>query len=165
MVVGCPGSGKSTLSRQIGKMKNIPVLHLDYIYHIDNLTHISKQELKDMIQIFTLNNEEFIIDGNYGSTMEWRMQFCDTVILLDMDTDTCINNIKKRMNSDYQDDMADGFDRSQEDPEFLDFVKNFKSDKLPRIKRRLEESNLAYILLESEEDIESFIQEIKRQSN
>ena len=30
-----------------------------------------------------IENSEWIIDGNYGSTMELRMQKCDTVIFLD----------------------------------------------------------------------------------
>ncbi|MCM1104613.1 MAG: hypothetical protein NC409_10975 [Clostridium sp.] len=39
----------------------------------------------------TLKTETWIIDGNYSSTMELRMQFCDTVFFLDHPLALCIS--------------------------------------------------------------------------
>ena len=61
MIIGSPGSGKSTLSRKLKEILGIPVLHLDYIYHIDNNNQISREELKSTIKEFVTNNESFII--------------------------------------------------------------------------------------------------------
>ena len=33
IVIGCPGSGKSTFSRMLNKVINIPVYHLDNMFY------------------------------------------------------------------------------------------------------------------------------------
>lgn len=161
MIVGCPGSGKSTLSKKIGNKLDIPVLHLDYIYHIDNFQHISRDVLKEMVESFVTNNERFIIDGNYGGTMEWRLQFCDTVILLDIDTEICVNNVLARMSEEDREDMAPGFDNSIMDENFLDFVRNFRNDKIPDIKDMLKYSNVETYVIENYSQMQLFLDNIK----
>ena len=42
-----------------------------------------------------LQQEEWIIDGNYASTMELRLQACDTVIFLDYPTQVCLDGVRK----------------------------------------------------------------------
>jgi len=159
MIIGCPGSGKSRLSKLLGKQLNLPVLHLDYIYHIDNFKHISNDELKTMVESFATKNEQFIIDGNYGSTMEWRLQYCDTIILLDMDTSICVENVIKRMDEASRDDMAPGFDNSIMDEDFLAYVKNFRTNKIPGIKEQLIKNQKNTIVLTDYEEIDSFLKE------
>ena len=162
MIIGCPGSGKSRLSKLLGKQLNLPVLHLDYIYHIDNFKHISRNELKTMVESFATTNDEFIIDGNYGSTMEWRLQYCDTIILLDMDTSICVENVMKRMDEASRDDMAPGFDISIMDEDFLEYVKNFRKDKIPGIKELLLKYHKNTVVLQDYKEIDSFLKENKK---
>lgn len=45
IVIGCPGSGKSTFSQKLNKVLNIPLFHLDMLYHNTDGTHISKEKL------------------------------------------------------------------------------------------------------------------------
>ena len=47
IVIGCPGSGKSTFSQKLNKVINIPLFHLDMLYHNEDGTHISKEELEE----------------------------------------------------------------------------------------------------------------------
>lgn len=157
MIIGCPGSGKSRLSKLLGKKLNVPVLHLDYIYHIDNFKQISRDELKEMVSVFTSSNDKFIIDGNYNGTMAWRTQFCDTVILLDIETEICVQNVISRMEEVSRDDMAPDFDNSIMDDNFIEFVRNFKNDKLPEIKALLDSKKITQIILKNYEDIQNFI--------
>jgi adenylate kinase family enzyme len=156
--VGSPGSGKSTLSKMLSQKLGYPILHLDKIYHIDNKNSISKEELKDRIAKFVETNEFFLIDGNYGSTMEYRMQFVDTVIILDINTNICLENIeKRRLSNELRSDMAEGFDNSTFDDEFIEFVKSFRNNNLPKIKLLLSKYNyLQQIYLKSYKAIENF---------
>jgi len=159
MVIGCPGSGKSTFSKLLGDKLDTKVLHLDYIYHIDNFKHISKDEFKEMITSFVTFNDKFIIDGNYGSTMEWRMQFCDTVVLLDIETEICLKNVLLRMEEGLREDMAPGFDNSVLDENFIEFVKNFKTDKFPKIVDLLSKNeDVEKVVLHNYLEMEEFIQ-------
>lgn len=160
MIIGCPGSGKSTFSKQLAKKLEIPLLHLDYIYHIDNFKQISRDELKEMVTAFTNAHDSFIIDGNYGGTLEWRTQFCDTVILLDIETEICIKNVIARMNEEKRTDMAPGFDHTIMDGDFLDFVRNFKTKKLPEIKAILDKVDINKIVLKDYEDTQKFLNKI-----
>ena len=160
MVIGCPGSGKSTLSKKLAKKLDIPLLHLDYIYHIDNFKHITRDELKEMVTAFATSHERFIIDGNYNNTLEWRTQFCDTVVLLDIDTDICVENVLKRMSEEQRDDMAPGFDNTIMDDDFLDFVKGFKVNKLPHIKAVLDRTDIHQIVLSDYDQMDEFLNSI-----
>ncbi|MBE5739186.1 MAG: topology modulation protein [Clostridiales bacterium] len=138
IIIGCPGSGKSTMTFKINEILNYPVLHLDKTYHIDNNTHISRAELVEKVNSFVTSHQNWIIDGNYISTIEQRIQLADTVILLDIDKDTCIQNAIGRSKKEKTADMADGFDNSQIQNEFIEFIKNFKSNSLPKIMELLE---------------------------
>lgn len=52
---------------------------------------VFRERLADAIR-----KEKWIIDGNYGSTMEIRLQACDTVIFLDYTLEVCLEGIKER---------------------------------------------------------------------
>ena len=99
IVIGCPGSGKSTFSRSLQNVIKIPLFHLDlfYDFKVESADRtiveesIFHQRINEIIQ-----KDEWIIDGNYGSTMEMRMQECDTVFFLDYPLEVCLNGIKER---------------------------------------------------------------------
>jgi len=159
IVIGCPGGGKSTMTFKMCEKLNYPVLHLDKIYHIDNNTHITREELVDKVNEFAKNNENWIIDGNYISTIEHRIKLADTIILLDIDTEICIKNAISRSQKERTKDMADGFDNTQIRDEFLDFIYQFKEKTLPKILTIFEkyktEKNI--IILKSYKEIDDYL--------
>lgn len=163
IVIGCPGSGKSTLTFKLEKLLCFNTLHLDKIYHIDNDKHISREELVRQVNEFANANQQWIIDGNYISTVEQRIKLADTVILLDIDTETCINNAISRSKKEKTADMADGFDNSKLNNDFLNFITKFKEDSLPKILELFEkyktEKNI--IVLKSYEEIDNFLIDLK----
>ena len=46
LVIGSPGSGKSYFSKQLSKILNIPVYHLDLIYWHENWVSMPKEEFE-----------------------------------------------------------------------------------------------------------------------
>ena len=95
IVIGCPGSGKSTFSRTLHDVTGIPLYHLDMMYWNEDRTNVPRELfLKKLKQI--INSAQWILDGNYGATMEQRMQACDTIFFLDYPVDVCINGIMQR---------------------------------------------------------------------
>lgn len=46
IVIGSPGAGKSVFSQKLKDITNLPLYHLDMLYHKKDGTHISKEELE-----------------------------------------------------------------------------------------------------------------------
>ena len=69
MVIGCPGSGKSTFSRALHNVTGIPLFHLDMLYWNADRTIVDKAVFRERLAD-TIQKNEWIIDGNYGSTIE-----------------------------------------------------------------------------------------------
>lgn len=96
IIIGCPGSGKTTFAKSLNKITELPLYHLDAIWHKPDKTHISRTDFdKAISEIF--NTSEWIIDGNYNRTIEIRLQQCDTVFLFDLPTDVCIHGATDRL--------------------------------------------------------------------
>ena len=130
IVIGCPGSGKTTFAEKLRDKTNLTLYYLDAIWHKPDKTHIPREEFDSRIQeIF--RTPEWIIDGNYGSTMELRMQACDTVIFLDYPLDVCLNGIKERKGKPRSD--LPWIEPDEDDVEFLEFIKNYNSQSRPKV--------------------------------
>ena len=129
-MIGCPGSGKSTFSKSLHKITGIPLFHLDMLFWNEDKTTVEKPVFLDRL-LKTLENSEWIIDGNYASTMELRMQKCDTVIFLDYSSDVCLSGIKERKGKERSD--MPWVEDEEEDPEFIAFIKSYNSQNRPQV--------------------------------
>ena len=83
IVVGCPGAGKSTFARAPRDQTHLPLYYLDMLWHKPDKTTISREEFDRRLKAI-MAKDKWIIDGNYGRTLEPRFQACDTVFLLDL---------------------------------------------------------------------------------
>ncbi len=129
IVIGCPGAGKSTFSRRLHDITGLPLFHLDLLYWNSDKTTVSKEAFRKRLQnILVL--DKWIIDGNYGSTIEMRIAECDTVIFLDFDVDVCLSGVKERQGKARQ-DMP--WTETEDDEEFLKFIRSFETESKPKI--------------------------------
>ena len=144
MVIGCPGSGKSTLAKELHGKTGIPLYHLDMMnWNADKTTVGKPVFLKRLSSV--LEKDEWIIDGNYGSTMELRMQKCDTVIFLDYPLDICLGGISERCGKPRSD--MPWIESDQCDEEFIRFIKNYSSQSRPRVMELLDKYSYKNILV------------------
>lgn len=162
IVIGCPGSGKSTFSRALHKITDIPLYHLDMIYWNADKTTVDKSVfLEKLSEIFW--DDEWIIDGNYGSTMELRLKECDTAIFLDYAVEVCLDGIRERRGT-ARSDMP-WVDGESDDTEFIDFIKNYNSDCRPKVMEllsRYSEKNI--FIFEDRAQAEDFLNKVKSET-
>ena len=96
IVIGCPGSGKSTLSARLSAVTGLPLYHLDAIWHRADRTHIEREEFDRRLDAI-LATDAWIIDGHYSRTLERRMVASDTVVFLDMPREVCLAGALARL--------------------------------------------------------------------
>ncbi|MBR3769928.1 MAG: adenylate kinase [Lachnospiraceae bacterium] len=160
MVIGCPGSGKSTFARALHDITGLPLYHLDILYWNADRTIVSQDvfraRLADIIE-----KDNWIIDGNYGSTMELRMQSCDTVFFLDYPLDVCMKGITERRGKE-RPDMPWVEPEDDVDEEFIEFVKNYNSENRPAVLAFLEKyADREIFIFKSRNEADDFLKELR----
>ena len=154
IVIGCPGSGKSTVSRELHNKTGIPLYHLDMMYWNADKTTVEKSVFLERLSD-VLEKDEWIIDGNYSSTMELRMVACDTVIFLDYPLDVCLDGIKERRGKP-RSDMP--WIETEEDEVFIKFIKSYNEQQKSKVLELLKKySDKNIIILESREQADAFL--------
>ncbi|MBQ8967844.1 adenylate kinase [Ruminococcus sp.] len=134
IVIGCPGSGKSTFARRLAVLTGIPLYPLDLIYHRPDRTTVPREVFDGRLEAI-MCTESWIIDGNYQRTLENRIEHCDKVFLFDLPTEVCLAGAKARIGVPrpdmpwYEDEL---------DPGFEGFIKEFRDSRLPQIYKLLE---------------------------
>ena len=129
IVIGCPGSGKSTFSRELHDRTKIPLYHLDMLFWNADKTTVEKSVFLERLNEL-LDKDEWILDGNFNSTMELRMSMCDTVIFLDFPPEICLEGVRARRGK-VRPDMP--WIETEEDAEFMDFIRSFNEQRRPQI--------------------------------
>lgn len=95
VIVGCGGSGKSMLARQLATNLDLPLTHLDAIYYDQDWNPLTQPEFAAR-QEKLVTEPAWIIEGNYASTLPIRLTAADTVIFLDLPALTCLWGILQR---------------------------------------------------------------------
>ena len=129
IVIGCCGSGKSTFARHLHACTRIPLFHLDQLNWNADKTTVEKTVFLKRVREVT-QKDTWIIDGNYGSSMEMRMQACDTVFFLDYPVDICIRGIYDRVGK-VRTDMP--WIEDEVDEDLIEFVKNYEKEDRPEV--------------------------------
>ena len=81
LIVGSGGAGKSTVAVLLGARLQLPVIHLDAHYWHPGWVATPRDEWHAQVAEL-VERDAWVMDGNYGGTMEQRLAACDTVVLL-----------------------------------------------------------------------------------
>lgn len=140
MIIGCCGAGKSTFARALAERLPLPLIHLDQYFWLPGWREVDRE------QWLTINRElvareNWIMDGNYGSTMDLRLERAETVIFLDTSRWICLWRVLKRIFLNYgrvRSDLVEGCPERFDWP-FLKYVYNFHREKRPALLAKLEQ--------------------------
>jgi adenylate kinase family enzyme len=140
-VIGCSGAGKSTLSRALHQMTGLPLVHLDTHFWCAGWKPLDKQEFQIHMQRVH-EQDAWIIDGNYSSTMGERLSRSDTVYHLDYPTLLCLRRVLGRIIRGWGRDRSDCGEGCPErfDWEFIRYVVKFRGNFRDRTLELLEQN-------------------------
>ena len=129
LVVGCPGSGKSTFAKKLHEYTGLPLTHLDNVWWKEDRTHITREEFDRRLQAL-LQGGAWILDGDYSRTYEARIRAADTVIFLDFAEEECLNGVLSRLGT-RRTDIPWTEDRP--DPELIRRVRAYREENRPKL--------------------------------
>lgn len=159
MIIGCGGSGKTTLARKLAEKTGLPLYHLDKIYWTKNWEHLTNEEF-DEIYFPLLQKERWILDGNFNRTISQRLERCDTVIYLDFSRFVCLRGWLKRVITNWGRSRADIGEGCNEwlDPEFAMWIWNFNKRYRKKYHQMLKESGKKVIILKNRRQVKRFLE-------
>ncbi len=158
LIIGSPGSGKSTFSLKLSEKTGIKVYHLDNLYWNADKTNVER-DVFDMRLTEVLEKESWIIDGNYSRTMEMRLEKADIVFFLDLPAEICLESARKRIGT-VRVDIP--WVEEEEDEEFMEYIRTFSEMKAPQIRELFEKyPDKEYIIFNTREDVDKYIEELK----
>ncbi|MDG5789583.1 topology modulation protein [Evansella sp. AB-P1] len=161
------GVGKSSLAKELGKILNLEVYHLDKHFWKPNWIQAHQEEFCDA-QREMVNKQSWIIEGNYSSTYHIREVKADTIIYLELPLIVCLFRVVKRWIQNIgktRSDMGEGC-KEKLDWQFIKFIVTTFYQRKKKMKTRLKafqslkESNNVYVL-KSKKDIANFLTELQ----
>lgn len=96
VIIGCPGSGKTTFTRKLAAKIKLPVIHLDFYYHQTKHDYCNNNEAWVAQVKKLVKQDSWIMDGNYNSTIETRCKRADTIIFFDFPRRKSLYGVIKR---------------------------------------------------------------------
>ena len=161
MIIGCGGSGKSSLARRLGEKTGLPVVHLDKLFWKTGWVESTKDEIDAKIMA-EMEKPRWIIDGNYNRTLPKRLEYCDTVIYLDFSRFACLLGVAKRVLTSYgtvRPDMAEGCPE-RFDLEFLQWVWKFNDKHRKKYYDLLNQTDKQVYILKNRRQVKRFLEQI-----
>ena len=129
IIIGCPGSGKSTFARKLRDKTGLPVFYLDMLFHKADRTTVCR-EVFDAGLRELMDLPAWIIDGNYQRTLAHRFEECTDVFLFDLPLQQCLEGAASRIGKT-REDMP--WVESSFDEAFRQYILDFPKDQLPAI--------------------------------
>ena len=159
IVIGSPGAGKSTFARKIRDKTGFPLFYLDMIWHKPDKTNITREEFREKLEEI-MENDTWIMDGNYLRTLEIRLQACDTVFFLDYPVEVCLEGASSRIGTE-REDLP--WVETEFDEEFRQFIVDFPKEQLPQMYELLEKykQEKEWIIFRNREEADRFWEEFK----
>lgn len=160
LVIGSGGAGKSTFAKRLGEILELKVIHLDSLFWSSGWVEMPKDQWRAMVEEL-IKGESWILDGNYGGTLDLRLAACDGVIFLDMPRMICLKRVfKRRMSHRKQSrpDMAPGC-AERINLEFIKYIWDYPRTKKPAVLKKIESCSetKTVAILRSQADIEGFL--------
>jgi adenylate kinase family enzyme len=165
VVIGCSAAGKSTVARDVGRLLDIEVIHLDKVLWKAGCRLSSPDEELEVVRSL-LDRPRWIMDGNYTASLPMRLAAADTVVVVDFSRLRCLRWAIKRLlkyRGRTRPDMGEGC------PEQLNFtffrwIWNYPKQERPQLLKHLNEraNHARVVFLRDPADVDQWLEEVRR---
>lgn len=163
LIIGCPGAGKSTFAQKLAQQAELPLIHLDKLYHETNRWSDDPKQKKGEWRRFVISlcdQDEWIMDGNYTSTLDIRIPRANLVIFLDFPRRIALFRALKRLiiyRNKLRPDMPQGW-KEQYNNDFFKKIWNFNTTHRPQIIHILNQNKaIDTVVAKSSTQLETFL--------
>ncbi|MFK8102306.1 MAG: AAA family ATPase [Saprospiraceae bacterium] len=166
MVIGCAGAGKSTFSRALSRLlPALELIHLDQVYWRANWEEPLHADWEKKVQQL-VTKETWIMDGNYGRTMDLRIARADTIIFLNYATMTSLYRVCRRTWKYWKTTRPEMTEHCPErfDFNFLQYVALFNRTRRPQLLQKLNNltTNQQVFILTNDKAVKAFLQQVSK---
>jgi adenylate kinase family enzyme len=157
-VVGSGGAGKTTFATLLGDRLGLPVIHLDEHYWHPGWIATPDAEWR-ACQRELIAGEQWIVDGNYSSTLDLRLARAEVVIILALSRWRCLLGVWRRWKNHHGHDIQAPGCPERIDIEFLRWVWNYPTRGRARLNAALQQHirDIRVIELDTPKRIQEFL--------
>lgn len=165
MIVGGPGSGKSSLARELGEVTGLPVYHMDLVHWKPGWTRRPMVEKWQLVREIE-EREAWIFEGGYSATFDSRAARADTLIWLDLPVALRLWRVTKRLarywgrsRPDLPTGCVEGLNR--ETWVFFRWIWTSRTSSRRRVERLIEQQDgLGVYHLKSRSEVRRFLKQV-----
>lgn len=128
IVCGGSGSGKSVFARKLSDALRLPLYHLDNVFWNPDATHVSREVFDRRLDVI-LGYDRYVIDGEYGRTLEKRITSADTVFYFDLPLADRLAGAAARVGTVRRDIP---WVEERFDPEFEAYIRSYDAEQRPK---------------------------------
>ena len=131
-VIGSAGAGKSTFAKDLGLRLAIDVIHLDHLYWRPGWVPAHASDWR-ALQLALVGRPDWVIDGNYGATLDVRLRAADMVVFFDVPRRVALAGILRRWVTNRGRDVQAPGCPERLDWSFLRWAWRYPRDSRPRV--------------------------------
>lgn len=157
-VAGGSGSGKSVFAAKLAAICRLPLYHLDNVFWNPDKTHVDRETFDRRLNVI-LGYKRFVIDGEYGRTLETRIRESDTVFYFDIPLSDRLEGAASRVGKKRPDIP---WIEEEFDPEFKKYIESYDKEQRPVTLSLLEKyKEKDIIIFKSRKEADDFIRNYK----
>ena len=158
-VAGGSGSGKSVFAAKLAAIFRLPLYHLDNVFWNPDKTHVDRETFDRRLNVI-LGYERFVIDGEYGRTLEARIRESDTVFYFDIPLSDRLEGAASRVGKKRPDIP---WIEEKFDPDFRKYIESYDKEQRPVTLSLLEKyKDRSIIVFHSRAEADEYLLQIKK---